>query len=231
MRKPAAVISVAMHVLVVMLLLTITVRAPTRKAPARQVLMLAPLRPFLKRGGGGQSDPLPAMRGRAPTVVAPRPFVPPAIVRNQNPKLAIEPALLEAPQIKVDSETFGDPLSKAGIPSGGPGRFGGFGDGDHGGIGPGSGPREGAREDAAIRAAAPKLTRQPRSSTRKSPNIQTKPARHIGREPSFWRSTSIPRAIPPTSACCDASVSVSMRRPWPPWRAGNSGPPSRAIVR
>jgi TonB family protein len=158
-----------MHVLVVMLLLTITVRAPTRKAPARQVLMLAPLRPFLKRGGGGQSDPLPAMRGRAPTVVAPRPFVPPTIVRNQNPKVAMVPALLEAPQIKVDSETFGDPLGKAGIPSGGPGRFGGFGDGDHGGIGPGSGPREGAREDAAIRAAAPKLTRQPQLIYKEEP--------------------------------------------------------------
>ena len=165
MRKPAVLISAAMHVVIVILLLTLSVRAPVRKAPAEQVHILAPVRPYLKQGGGGQHDPLPAMRGRAPAVIAPRVFVPPMAVRNPNPKLAVAPALIEMPETNVDAPVFGDPLGKAGIVSGGAGRFGGFGDGDHGGIGPGSGPRQGS----AIRAAAPKITREPQLIYKEEP--------------------------------------------------------------
>jgi TonB family protein len=166
MRKPAALYSTAIHVLVVLLLLTINVRSPMMmpKLTTKHLYLLAP--PHLEKpGGGGQHDPLPATRGKAPKVVAPRVFVAPTIVRNDHPKLAITPALLELPETNIDASQFGDPLGKTGIPSGGPGRFGGFGDGDHGGIGSGSGPRQGT----TIRAVGPKITRQPQLIYKEEP--------------------------------------------------------------
>jgi protein TonB len=155
MRKPAAMVSAAIHIVVVLLLLVVTVHAPGVKAHVEHVHLLAPLRPYLKQGGGGQNNPLPPMRGRAPTAVAQRIFVPPMIVRNENPKLPMVPALLETPEINIDADQFGDPLGRAGIVSGGPGHFGGFGPGDHGGVGPGDGARVGSIKPAV----APKITR------------------------------------------------------------------------
>jgi protein TonB len=156
MRKPAAIVSAAIHIVVVLLLLIVTVHAPVIKAPLEHVHILAPLHPFLpKPGGGGQNNPLPPSKGRAPTVVSPRVFTPPTIAHNENPKLPIQIALLEPPEMNIDADQFGDPLGKAGIPSGGPGHFGGIGVGDHSGIGPGSGSRLGT----ASQAPPPKITR------------------------------------------------------------------------
>jgi TonB family protein len=92
-------------------------------------------------GGGGDHDLLPASKGTAPRFAREQ-ITPPAIVmRNENPKLAVEPTVVGPPDIKLpQSSTLGDPLAALLQPSNGPGSGGGIGNGTGGGVGPGTGP-------------------------------------------------------------------------------------------
>ena len=92
-------------------------------------------------GGGGDRDRLEASRGSAPRF-APEQITPPSIViRNDNPKLAVEPTVVGPPEIKLpQTATLGDPLSRVLAPSNGSGAGSGIGSGEGGGIGTGSGP-------------------------------------------------------------------------------------------
>lgn len=92
-------------------------------------------------GGGGDRDKLAAPKGALPKQ-AKEQFTPPAVVlRNNNPKLPIEPTVV-APQIMMPNlGNLGDPLSKViGPPSNGTGSGGGIGSGSGGGVGSGTGP-------------------------------------------------------------------------------------------
>ena len=64
------------------------------------------------------------------------------VVRNENPKLAIEPTVVGPPQIQLPQfGVVGDPLSNVfGPPSNGIGSGGGIGSGSGGGVGSGRGP-------------------------------------------------------------------------------------------
>jgi TonB family protein len=93
-------------------------------------------------GGGGDRDKLDAPKGALPKLAKDQ-IVPPAIVvRNENPKLVVEPTVVVPPQIKLPTNgEMGDPLSKViGPPSNGTGAGGGIGSGYGGGVGSGSGP-------------------------------------------------------------------------------------------
>jgi TonB family protein len=111
-----------------------------------------------KPGGGGDWSLLPANRGRAPEVHVRKIFIPPvAVIRNENPKLIVEQALLKAPEINISAENVGDPLGTGHMPSGGPGGPYGYGDGPGSGIGRDSGPGvDGSRSKPPVR-----LSRQP----------------------------------------------------------------------
>lgn len=93
-------------------------------------------------GGGGDRTPLPPTKGRAPRFSWTQ-FTPPtAVIKNPNPKLAMDPSLLGPPELKVANPplpTFGDPLAALVNNSGGPGGGSGIGTGEGGGIGSGSG--------------------------------------------------------------------------------------------
>ena len=93
-------------------------------------------------GGGGDRSPLPPTKGRAPRFSYTQ-FTPPeATIKNQNPKLAMDPTLLGPPDLKVPNpplSNMGDPLAAVVNYSGGPGGGGGIGTGEGGGIGSGSG--------------------------------------------------------------------------------------------
>jgi TonB family protein len=94
-------------------------------------------------GGGGDRDKLQAPKGKLPKTAMEQ-FAPPAIViRNDNPKLAVEPTVV-APDIKLAANmpNIGDPLSRIplGPASNGTGSGGGIGSGSGGGVGSGSGP-------------------------------------------------------------------------------------------
>src|SRR5580698_5637004 len=101
MRRPAAVLSVAIHAVVVLVLLTIGFQPAIRMRVASEATRLflpAPMRALSKDGGGGQRQPLPARKGAAPVVVH-RTFVPPMPVVKEDPKLVLEISLEEAPEI------------------------------------------------------------------------------------------------------------------------------------
>jgi len=93
-------------------------------------------------GGGGDRDKLEASKGAAPKFAREQ-ITPPAVVlRNDHPKLAVEPTVVGPPEIKLPAfPTTGDPMSKVfGPPSNGTGSGGGIGSGSGGGVGSGFGP-------------------------------------------------------------------------------------------
>jgi TonB family protein len=95
-------------------------------------------------GGGGDRDVLKASQGRLPKFSMEAQITPPAaVIRNPNPKLAVEPTIMVPPEIKVamnsNMPNFGDPKSSAVIPSNGTGSMSGIGSGSNGGVGSGDG--------------------------------------------------------------------------------------------
>ncbi|ABF42086.1 TonB-like protein [Candidatus Koribacter versatilis Ellin345] len=94
-------------------------------------------------GGGGDRDKLAAPKGAVPKIKTDIQITPPAVVvRNENPKLAVEPSVVAPPNIPVlKTGDLGDPLAKImGAPSNGTGAGGGIGSGSGGGVGSGRGP-------------------------------------------------------------------------------------------
>ncbi|MBS1851270.1 MAG: energy transducer TonB [Acidobacteria bacterium] len=92
-------------------------------------------------GGGGDRDKLPASKGHPPLFAREQITPPVVVVRNEAPKLAVEPTVVGPPSIVFpQTGPMGDPLSSALIPSNGPGSGGGIGSGSGGGVGSGTGP-------------------------------------------------------------------------------------------
>lgn len=96
-------------------------------------------------GGGGARDRTPARKGPLPRPSR-TPFVPPTVHLIQfQPRLAMEPAILDSPEVAMPVQTFGLP---DGILNGGGGRGKGpgIGEGEGPGAGPGKGPGAGPSE-------------------------------------------------------------------------------------
>ncbi len=93
-------------------------------------------------GGGGDRDKLPAPKGALPKASREQITPPAVVVRNEAPKLPVEPTVVVPPSITLPhSGPLGDPLSSVlGPPSNGPGFGGGIGSGSGGGVGSGRGP-------------------------------------------------------------------------------------------
>lgn len=104
-------------------------------------------------GGGGDRDKLAAPKGKLPKLAMEQ-YTPPAvIIRNENPKLAMEPSVVIPPQVKlppVNLPNFGDPMAQVGPPSNGTGSGGGIGSGSGGGVGSGEGPGVGPGRGGGI---------------------------------------------------------------------------------
>lgn len=105
-------------------------------------------------GGGGDRDKMQASLGRLPKLAMEQ-FTPPAIViRNDRPKLPMDPTVVVPPQIQITASALpnlGDPHSTVlGPPSNGSGSGGGIGSGDGGGVGSGIGPGVGPGRGGGI---------------------------------------------------------------------------------
>lgn len=105
-------------------------------------------------GGGGDRDKLQAPKGKLPKLAMEQ-FTPPVVViRNEHPKLPVEPTVVIPPTVKLPSNnmpSLGDPLSKvSGPPSNGTGSGGGIGSGSGGGVGSGEGPGVGPGRGGGI---------------------------------------------------------------------------------
>jgi TonB family protein len=92
-------------------------------------------------GGGGDHDKLAAPKGSPPKFAAQQITPPAVVIRNPNPKLAVDPTVIGPPDLKLpQTGQMGDPLSKIiGPPSNGTGSGGGIGSGSGGGVGSGRG--------------------------------------------------------------------------------------------
>jgi TonB family protein len=100
-------------------------------------------------GGGGDRDVLAATRGKLPKFSMTQITPPVVVVRNEHPKLAVEPTIVIPPQVQLATNNMpnlGDPLAHAVLPSNGTGSGGGIGSGSGGGVGSGKGPGFGPGE-------------------------------------------------------------------------------------
>lgn len=100
-------------------------------------------------GGGGDRDVLQASKGKLPKFAMQQITPPVVVVRNEAPKLPVEPTIVIPPQVQLASNNMpnlGDPLSHATLPSNGTGSGSGIGSGSGGGIGSGHGPGFGPGE-------------------------------------------------------------------------------------
>lgn len=178
--KPAAAFSLAMHILVAIILFSVTVQytVPDHRPPV--IKILAPLSPFKRDGGGGQRQPLPAHRGQAPKAVARKVWVPPMVTQIETPKLVVVAALSEAPDYNISAPNVGDPLGHLGIPSAGSG-LNGIGGPGKDGVGVGNGPHQGGNP-MPIPIYRGKLTRDPQLIYKEEPEFsdEARKARHEG---------------------------------------------------
>lgn len=106
-------------------------------------LPIAPKGPVMGGGGGGGShDILQTPKGRLPKFDK-EPIVPPMVIKNINPKLAVEPAINVPKDITIANNNLpdlGNPKSQiVGPQSNGTGSGGGMGSGSGGGVGSGAG--------------------------------------------------------------------------------------------
>ena len=114
---------------------------------------LPPLQPSKTQvgggGGGGDRDVLQATKGKLPKLSMEQITPPVVVVRNEHPKLPVEPTVLVPPQVHLamnNLPNYGDPMSHASLPSNGTGAGGGIGSGSGGGVGSGKGPGFGPGE-------------------------------------------------------------------------------------
>ncbi len=155
-KKNGALGSTVAHVIVIALIIggTILGRRMVTKVEAKPQTAISLIDPgeyTLKPaptqagggGGGGDRDVLKASQGRLPKFSMQQITPPAAVIRNMNPKLAVEPTVIVPPDIKVaqlNMPNLGDPKSNAVIPSNGTGSGSGIGSGSGGGVGSGTGP-------------------------------------------------------------------------------------------
>lgn len=97
-------------------------------------------------GGGGDRDKIVAPKGKLPKLAMEQITPPAMVIRNEHPKLAVEPTVVVPPQMKLpmaaNMPNLGNPMSAipSGPPSNGTGSGGGIGTGSGGGVGVGAGP-------------------------------------------------------------------------------------------
>jgi TonB family protein len=154
-----------------------SVRNNVARLPDRVVPLLAPrLASQVKdQSGGGQRNPLPASRGKTPPRAIAKIFVPPMAARIENPKLAVQQAMVDAPDININVPDIGDPMGKVGPLSGGSG--GPFGIGDGTGRSIGKGPGQGTVSYSALG-----ITQEPKLLHAEEPEYtdEARRARHQG---------------------------------------------------
>jgi TonB family protein len=167
-KKEGAGVSLVVHLVMVAGLIGLSImgaKAIKQEKPPETVTLIAPdltpQLPMTKKdnktsgggGGGGDRDKLQAPKGKLPKTAMEQ-ITPPAIViRNDHPKLAVEPTVVMPPQIKLASNmpNIGNPMASVpSAPSNGTGSGGGIGSGSGGGIGSGSGPGVGPGHGGGI---------------------------------------------------------------------------------
>jgi len=185
-KKSGATLSTIAHIIVISAILIGTyylgkkvVEKPketvTLVAPSMDIPVMKPAKaPSGGGGGGGDRDKFQAPKGNIPKPAMEQITPPAIVVRNDHPKLAVEPTVVMPPQVKLamNAPNLGNPTAAmpSGPPSNGTGSGGGIGSGSGGGIGVGTGPGVGEGRGGGIGGgvfrvgggvSAPKVTYQP----------------------------------------------------------------------
>jgi periplasmic protein TonB len=107
-------------------------------------------------GGGGDHDKLEAPKGKLPKAAMEQISPPQIILRNEHPKLAVEPTVVIPPQVRLAENhmpNLGNPSTAvlpSAPPSNGTGSGGGIGSGSGGGVGVGHGPGVGVGSGGGV---------------------------------------------------------------------------------
>lgn len=170
-KKQSASVSLVIHILLVAGLIGASILAAravkNAQKPQETVTLIAPdlspppLPMSAKKGpsaagggGGGDCDKLQAPKGKLPKQAMEQITPPAMVIRNDHPKLPVEPTVVVPPQIKIAANmpNLGDPLAliPSGPPSNGTGAGGGIGSGYGGGVGSGTGPGVGPGRGGGI---------------------------------------------------------------------------------
>jgi periplasmic protein TonB len=166
-KKSSAALSTVAHIIVLSLILvgTYYIGKKVVEKPKENVTVFIPVMdtPVMKPskqevaggGGGGDRDKFQAPKGRIPKQSLEQITPPAIVVRNDHPKLAVEPTVVVPPQVKLQASNtlnLGNPTAPmpSGPPSNGTGSGGGIGSGNGGGIGVGSGPGVGEGRGGGI---------------------------------------------------------------------------------
>jgi protein TonB len=165
-KRNGALGSTGVHILIigVIALSYVVVKQTVHAAPTQKVTVtlvdpgdIPALKPSKTQvgggGGGGDRDVLQASKGKLPKLSMEQITPPVVVVRNQNPKLPVEPTIVVPPQVQLASNNMpnlGDPMAKAILPSNGTGSGGGIGSGSGGGVGSGKGPGFGPGEGGGV---------------------------------------------------------------------------------
>ena len=168
-RANGVVVSATVHVALLGLLLSgvLVSHQIVQRAASRQVVtLIAPspdsyALPTSKKvisggGGGGDHDPIPVPKGRLPKTAMQQVTPPAIVVRNERPKLAVQPTVVVPPQVHIADNRIPNlgvasaPVMPSAPPSNGAGSGGGIGSGSGGGVGVGHGPGVGAGSGGGI---------------------------------------------------------------------------------
>lgn len=164
-KKQSAIGSLVLHGLgltAVVVLSMMALRVKPAVKPQQTITLIAPLseyqpvmqpkvadKPLAGGGGGGERAKVFESKGHLPKV-AKEQFTPPTVeIRNDKPKLAMEPTIVAPPTVKLPDNpqmpNLGNPMSArvTGPASNGPGSGGGIGSGASNGVGSGTGPGHG----------------------------------------------------------------------------------------
>lgn len=185
-KKSGATLSTIAHIIVISAILVGTYYLGKKvvEKPKEDVVLLAPSLdvPVMKPaptqsgggGGGGDRDKFQAPKGNIPKPAMEQITPPAIVVRNDHPKLPVQPTVVMPPEVKMamNAPNLGNPTAAmpSGPPSNGTGAGGGIGSGSGGGIGVGSGPGVGEGRGGGIGGgvfrvgggvSAPKVTYQP----------------------------------------------------------------------
>jgi TonB family protein len=161
--------SIVVHIILIGLILagaTVGHQVVVQEKPRETVMLIAPspdsyALPVAKKvvsggGGGGDHDKIEAPKGRLPKTAMQQITPPQIILRNEHPKLAVEPTVVIPPQVHMAENhmpTLGVPSAApmpSAPPSNGTGSGGGIGSGSGGGVGVGHGPGVGVGSGGGV---------------------------------------------------------------------------------
>ncbi|HKR85544.1 MAG TPA: TonB family protein [Terriglobales bacterium] len=163
-KKRSATLSLVLHAVVLTAILAVTIYLGKKvvEKPKEVVTLTVPsdipiMKPSPKAvaggGGGGDHDKVEAPKGKLPKLAMEQVTPPAIVVRNDHPKLAVEPTVVVPPQVKMamNAPNLGNPTAAMpSMPSNGAGSGAGIGTGAGGGIGSGTGPGVGEGRGGGI---------------------------------------------------------------------------------